>query len=51
MVELVLNVISLVLDDLNGFVINVDTVFSLDNMLVKSLEEFMDLLLEFLALL
>jgi len=48
--ELFLDVISLILDFLPGFVVDVDTIWSLLDVLLKLTEEFVDLFLEFLTL-
>lgn len=48
--ELGFDIISLILDVIEGFVVDVDTIWSLLDVMSECLEEFTDLVIEFLTL-
>lgn len=48
--ELGFDIISLILDVIEGFVVDVDTIWSLIDVMSECLEEFTDLVIEFLTL-
>ena len=50
LLELGFDIISLILDVFEGFVVDVDTVWSLLDVMAECLEEFTDLVIEFLTL-